>query len=75
MSLLWAASTAANVTNASFKSSTGPLPATLLACEPSEGKSMETAAVLVSCLRKLRATLYVLLYSVYNNVSNIVQTE
>ena len=28
VSLLWAASTAANVTNASFKSSTGPLPTT-----------------------------------------------
>ena len=36
---LWAASTAveaANVTNASFKSSTAPLQTTLLACEPAE---------------------------------------
>ena len=53
MSLLWAASTAAaaNVTNASFKSSTVPLQTTLLACAPSERKSKDTAAVLVSCSR------------------------
>ena len=44
-----AASTAAavaNVTNASFKSSTVvPLQTILLACEPSERKSKDTAAV------------------------------
>ena len=45
-----AASTAAavaNVTNTSFKSSTStvPLQTILLACEPSERKSMDTAAV------------------------------
>ena len=39
----------ANVTNTIFKSSTVPLQTTLLACEPSERKSKETAAVLVSC--------------------------
>ena len=50
MSFLWAASTA-NVTNASFKSSTVPLQTTLLACAPSERKSKDTAAVLVSCSR------------------------
>ena len=45
-SFLRAASTAdANVTNASFKSSTVPLLTTILACEPSERKSKETAAV------------------------------
>ena len=46
--LLWAASTAANVTKASFKSSTVPPQTTLLACEPSERNSKETAAILVS---------------------------
>ena len=43
-----AASTAAaiaNVTNASFKSSTVPLQTILLACEPSERKSKDMAAV------------------------------
>ena len=43
--LLWAASTAANVTKASFKSSTAN---NLLACELSERNSKETAAILVS---------------------------
>ena len=46
---LWTAAATTNVTNASFKSSTVPLQTTLLACEPSERKSKETAAVLVSC--------------------------
>ena len=46
--LLWAASTAANVTKASFKSSTVPPQTTFLACEPSERNSKETAAILVS---------------------------
>ena len=48
MGFLGAASTAAavaNVTNASFKSSTVPLQTILLACEPSERKSKDTAAV------------------------------
>ena len=43
-----AASTAAavaNVTNASFKSSTIPVQTILLACEPSERKIKDTAAV------------------------------
>ena len=50
MSFLWAASTA-NVTNASFKSSTVPVPlqTTLLAWEPSERKSKERAEVLSQC--------------------------
>ena len=51
---LEAASTAtivANVTNVSFKSSTVPLQTILLAWEPSERKSKDTAAVQVSCLR------------------------
>ena len=48
MCSLWAASTdAAYVTNASFKSSLVPLQTTLLACEPSERASKETAAGLV----------------------------
>ena len=54
LGLLWAASTAvtaANVTNASFKSSPVPLQTTLLTCEPSESASKETTAVLDSCLR------------------------
>ena len=48
MGFLGAASTAAavaNVTKASFKSSTVPLQTILLACEPSERKSKDTAAV------------------------------
>ena len=50
VSLLWAASTAAtNVTNDRLKKSTVPLQTTSFACEPSERKSKETAAVLVSC--------------------------
>ena len=48
------AAAVANVTNASFKSSTVPLQTILLACEPSERKSKETAAVLVSCLQNYR---------------------
>ena len=39
------AAAVANVTNASFKSSTVPLQTILLACEPSERKSKDTAAV------------------------------
>ena len=54
VSLFWAdsaAAAAANLTNASFKSSTVPLQTTLLACAPSERKSKEMATVLVSCSR------------------------
>ena len=55
VSLLWAASTAAtNVTNDRLKKSTVPLQTTSFACEPSERKSKETAAVLVSCLQNYR---------------------
>ena len=39
------AAAVANVTNASFKSSTVPLQTIVLACEPSERKSKDTAAV------------------------------
>ena len=53
-SLLWAASTAANVTNARFKSSTVPLQTTLLTCEPSQRKRKEMAAVLVIGSRNYR---------------------
>ena len=63
--LLWAASTtdaAANVTNASFNSLV-PLQTILLACEPSERKSKETAAVLGSCSRNYGHPIYV--YIVY----------
>ena len=54
MVFLEAASTTtivANVTNVSFKSSTVPLQTILLAWEPSERKSKDTAAVQVSCSR------------------------
>ena len=46
VSLLWAAT---NVTNDRLKKSTVPPQTTSFACEPSERKSKETAAVLVSC--------------------------
>ena len=59
MGLLGAASTAAavaNVTNASFKSSTVPLQTILFACEPSERKSKDSLSELFA---EIRATLYV----------------
>ena len=55
MCFLVAASTAAavaNVTNTSFKSSTVPLQPTVLACDPLERASKETAMVLDSWSRK-----------------------
>ena len=57
---LWTPSTAANVINASFNSSSVPLQTSLFAYEPSERASKEAAAVVLASWSQncgLRATL------------------